>query len=274
MFVFVHIFKCGGTFFAGGLRYSYRPEQMCLSNIPESHPQSYWQKSDSEKKQVQLYHGHMPFGAHKELNRSSIYLTVVRDPINQLLSSYYNLREEKCKYNILHSVFHRYSFEECVLRTCWDKVTEEEGIHLAHFLDNHQTRVLSGTYKTAAAWKERTDQSLEISASTLRINNRDCEVALDNLERYFSFVGLCEQTDHYWELLHKRFGFVVPPEVWHSSNPYFSNATAPGRKRREDLSKEVIQSIQKCNKFDQQVYEWALKNKDRINSRQIRIIKP
>jgi len=269
LFIFVHIFKCGGTFFTGGLRYSYTPEQMCLANVAEDHPSFYWNKKEEERLAIKFYHGHVQFGIHETLCRPSIYLTVVRDPVDQLLSTYYNLREPKCSYHILHPVFHQYSFEECVTMSCLAKVTPEQALYLSYFMDNHQTRMLSGTYKTLHGWDKSEFRNTEISALGLKIDSSDYEVALNNVENNFSFVGVCNQTDYYWELLNRRFGFSIPEDVWVSSDWRFSNKTYPSRPRQEDFPAEVIDSVKNSNRHDQSIYEYVLSNSKRINSRPI-----
>jgi hypothetical protein len=271
LLIFVHIFKCGGTFFTGGIRYSYESHEMCSHDIPKEHPSSYFQKNSEEKKDVKFYHGHMSFGSHKEIERPSVYLTIVRDPVDRLLSTYYNLREEKCKHHPLHRIFHTYSLEECISTSCWNKLSPEESVILSNYMDNYQVRILSGTYKTPYNWDTRSDINKEINPSNLKINKHDYFAAVNNLENYFSFVGLCHETDYYWPLLNKKFGFEVPPEVWNSSDSRFSNKTE-SRPKKEDLPRSLCKKLYAFNRYDYRLYKYVKKNMDRINLERIKVL--
>ncbi len=49
-----------------------------LKNMPEE-----------KRNKIRCLKGHMPFGLHKYLLNSSVYLTVLREPIERVISHYY-----------------------------------------------------------------------------------------------------------------------------------------------------------------------------------------
>lgn len=262
LLLFLHIFKCGGTFLTGGIRYSFDPDQTQLHNIVDGHPSSYWEKTQEKKNQVFFYHGHFNYGIHEKLKRPCVYITTLRDPVNQLLSIYYNLREEKCKYNRLHKIFHSFSFEECLSDEIYNELSLEDALIFTNRFDNHQTRMLVG---------EERSTSMSGKYQELLISNEDLVLAKSNLLSSFSFVEVCEEIDNTWPSLNKKLGLEIPPPVWHSSNKYFSNRTEK-RKKKEELSPDTINRIYEKNKYDYELFKLVEKYKKEINDKETIIV--
>lgn len=262
--LFLHIFKCGGTFLTGGIRYSFSEEEIQAHNLEEWHSSSYRNKSLERKEKIRLYHGHFSYGIHAQLKKPCIYITTVRDPVNQLLSIYYNLREEKCKYNPLYKIFHSFSFKECLSPDIYQSLSAEDSVILNHYFDNHQTRMLSGSKKLLGISEDLKDLTIDIN---------DFTNAKKNLLSKFSFVEFCEETDSAWPVLNKKLGLEIPPVVWHSSNKYFSNKTER-RPQKQDLPADIIKSIYKRNVYDYMLFELVKKNKEEINNNEIIIVNP
>jgi hypothetical protein len=271
LIIFLHALKCGGTFFTGGIRNSYKSEETCLHNVNQNSSLSYFNRSEKDQKKVKFYHGHFNFGYHKELFRPAVYVTILRDPIDRLLSNYYNLREEKCKNNTLHKIFHTYSLEECLSRSCWNKLSNIETLILSNFIDNHQVRILSNSFRLPREIKEKFNSGQKVNSDNYLISEKDYLVAINNLKESFSFIGLCHETDSYWPMLNQRFGFKIPPECWVSSDWRFSNKSKK-HPMKKDLSKETIEMFYEFDKYDLKLYQYAKENMSIINSRPIIVV--
>ncbi len=111
--------------------------------------------------------GHFRFGLHRYLSRPWTYVTLLRDPVDRIISLY-------CHLNIAHEK----SLEEFVS----DPPYRE--------FDNDQTRRISG-----------------IDAQIGHCTGLMLEKAKDNLGRYFSVVGTMERFDETLILLKRRFGW-------------------------------------------------------------------
>lgn len=113
--------------------------------------------------------GHFQFGIHRRLQRSCLYVTLVRDPAKRLLS---NLR-----FGMDHGKWRR--------DTSIDSIFEG-----GRLISNIQTRQLAGI----------ADAQAPITAQTL-------VTALDNLRRYYAIVGVTERFDETLRALITLFGW-------------------------------------------------------------------
>ena len=118
----------------------------------------------------------MLFGLHALLPRPATYITVLREPVDRVLSAFYFMRGYKLHPLYWRLKFGNYSLEDFVRRSRRENV---------------QCKILAGAdyYKPCTA---------EI-----------CERAKDNLRRYFSVVGLFERFEESLALMKLRFGWKL-----------------------------------------------------------------
>lgn len=265
IFTYIHVFKAGGTFFTGGLRYTFKdPEEMYLVNISPEHPTSYQNKNQEQRNKIKVVHGHTPFGIHKTFCRPAVYLTVVRDPVDRVLSTYYNILEDKCANHPLHLVFKKFSLEECMSSDIYNKLDDTLMYQFCFAMHNHQVRMFTGLDRTEKL-------KYEADATGLLIGEKDLDRAVSNLRNNFSFIGICDETDYYWPFLQQKFKFDIPEKVWHSSDWRFANRTK-SRPQQADLPLETIKLIKEFNKFDVILYENILTFADQVNNGPVKII--
>lgn len=131
-----------------------------------------------EQAQIRVLTGHMPFGFHTLIPNASTYITLLRDPIERVISFYYFIRQEPSHY------FHDYAL---MADMTLDKFLESR-VTLA--TNNFQVRMLSGALD-AVGYGECTSEMLEM--------------AKQNLQSYFAVVGLTERFDETLIMLRRAF---------------------------------------------------------------------
>ena len=164
--------------------------------------------------------GHVVWGIHEWLPRSFIYITILRDPIDRILSTY--------SY-VLSSATHRLHDEmvngamglEEFLE--WDKGAIE--------VSNLQSKLLSDMYP----YREKHMPTV-------------CAKAKYNLKHY-CLVGLTEQFDKSLKMFSSLFR-------WKNVKIERDNVT-PNRIRREDVSPRTIRKIEEQNQYDLELYAFG-----------------
>jgi len=140
----------------------------------------------------EFFHGHFSFDKVDEfrsLNPDSFIFTLVRNPVNRVISQYYNWIDEVRTQDEVRALAARGSVDPDYIKNKLKKFqTKIYGKSLEEFLDsrdpsvvdvctNHQVRYLS-------------------HKATYRANNIEgLKEAYDNLERFYNFVGLTEYFD-------------------------------------------------------------------------------
>jgi hypothetical protein len=217
--IFLHIPKTAGTTLLRILDRHYRPDQT-FSFDNEHLYEDFLSLTRAQKAQLRLLRGHMNFGPHELLPNPVAYFTVLREPIDRVISYYYFIRRTPAHY-------------------CYDLITSNNMSLLEfveskadHMVANAQTRMLSGL---ALGFDECTEETLER--------------AKENLQNHFAVVGLMEKFDTTLALLRRAFG-------WHDIYYRKQNVTA-NRPRKSQLPSETIEALLEVNQLDIKLYEYA-----------------
>ena len=176
----------------------------------------------AERDQLQLIKGHFPYGIHEHLSQPFDYITMLRDPVERMVSHYYFVLRTP----------HHYLYETVTSK----KIGLNEYVlgGLSEELDNGQVRLISGIGR--------------------RIPYGQCsrkwlEVAKENLERRFSFVGLAERFDETILLIARKFGWKDPY--------YIRQNVTENRPAVKDVPMHVIDAIKKVSALDLELYSFA-----------------
>jgi hypothetical protein len=175
-----------------------------------------------ERSTFKLIRGHMEFGLHEFLPGPSRYFTILRNPIDRVISYYYFLHQRPL--DRMH------------------KLIKNEKLSLPQFLDrkadpladNAQTRLLSGNWYGVAVGHCTEDM---------------LEQAKENLRTRFSVVGLTERFDETLLLLQQAFG-------WRNLH-YIRHNVTNKRPQKRDVSDEVLTAVSQANQLDIQLYQYA-----------------
>jgi hypothetical protein len=125
---------------------------------------------------IRIFKGHMLFGLHTILPQSATYITVLREPVDRVLSAFYFMRSYK-----LHPLYWRLKFGNWSLEDYVKRSRRE----------NVQCKILAGAEYNKPCTAEI------------------CETAKENLLRYFSVVGLSERFEESLALMKLRFGWKL-----------------------------------------------------------------
>jgi hypothetical protein len=161
--------------------------------------------------------GHMHFGLHEHVPGPSAYVTLLRDPVERLLSHF----GQYCR-----MVRNEELGEDATVPSL-----EEFCRIKSRAMDNHQTRFLCG-------WKFDEHPRQE-----------SLDRAEENLRRWFRVVGTVERFDETMEALHRAYG-------WTDVGRFRENVGA-GRLRREGVAPEFLARIDEVNRLDQELHALA-----------------
>jgi hypothetical protein len=226
--IFLHIPKAAGTTLHKILERQYKQSEIfeidgskVLASIKE-----FTNLSLEQRSKIKLLKGHMPFGLHEHLPRPSVYITVLRHPIDRVISHYYYTLQTP--YHYLHE---RVKSQKMTLR---DYVESE----ISGELDNGQVRLLAGV-----------DMEIPFGKCSRKL----LEQAKNNLENHFAFVGLAEYFNETILLMKKVLGWKRYP-VYQTMNP------TKAKPHISQIPEDTLRAIEKRNELDIELYELVAKD--------------
>jgi hypothetical protein len=176
---------------------------------------------ESQRARIRFLKGHMAFGLHRYLPGPSRYFTMIRDPIDRVVSYYYYIRRRPA--DRLHAP------------------VMEEDIDLARFVesgmardhtDNSFVRFISG------------DPFVELGS----VDDALLERAKSNIRDHFVLTGSMEQFDETVLLLKKAMGWSRPVHYRRQ------NVTA-GRPAVEGLDAKTKAVVERATELDRELVE-------------------
>lgn len=218
--IFLHIYKAAGTTLRKIIESNYDPSTVYTVSIAERKSFSRFREL-AGRERFAVIQGHVRFGLHELVPRPTTYLTMLRDPIDRVLSDYYFILRAP-----IHPLYKRVALGNVTLR---DYVSSKMSLSV----DNGQVRVLCGEPDVAYG---------------------DCpramlEEAKHNLEDYFSVVGLAERFDESAVLMKRTFGWKMPLYVRHN--------VTKDRPHKERIPEDVLRLIEEQNALDIELYRFA-----------------
>ncbi len=224
--IFVHIPKTAGSTFHLILNKRYAPKETCnLFGAKYQDPEikKFIDAPIEGKEHIRLLKGHMPFGLHAYLPGNANYISILRDPVERVVSQYYYIK--KNQRNPLHSQVEGgdMSIEEFV----------SSGIAIG--MNNGQCRFLNGDLAEYAF--NRCDDSLLTKVKT-------------NITQRFIWLGITERFDESIFMLSKLMGWQTPPY-------YIRENVSKVRKSIREVDESAIRIIEAYNTLDKRLYEYA-----------------
>ncbi|MBA3571895.1 MAG: sulfotransferase family 2 domain-containing protein [Pyrinomonadaceae bacterium] len=176
--IFLHIPKTAGTTLNRLIEWEYPILQMySIDPVFFIWSNKHLRKLSRERLQnVRMFKGHMLFGLHEFLPQPASYITVLREPIDRVLSAFYYMRSYK-----LHPLYWKFRRENWTL---------EDFVNRSPRTDVH-CKILAGAEYEAPC-------TAEIYAQ-----------ALANMDRHFSVVGLSERFEESLALMKLRYGWKL-----------------------------------------------------------------
>lgn len=247
--IFVHIPKCGGMSLFSGLAETFGPQIADLYNESDRTRGKARLKLEDQTKSV--YCGHFSFGVHEWMNRKTSYVSFVRDPIDRMVSLYqFCLPTFKGK-------FSRY-------RTT-PLAEIRRHLELPDFFMDFPA-CIQGDYSPEAFFNS---PSAELDNGMVRrfsgkglspepCTEADYERAIQNIEKFFSFVGITERYEESIARLGELYGLKNLREKK-------VNVTKPQDvvERKTVFSDELMEKIKSMNMYDIRLYDWVCQTFDR-----------
>lgn len=221
--IFVHIPKTAGTTLHRIIERQYpRNRIFTIGRLSHESIDEFKSMSEARRAQFRVLKGHMGFGLHAYIPGPSAYFTVLREPVERVISFFYWVRRTPH-----HYLYDFVTSEDVGLR---EYLQSRANI----MLDNAQVRMLSGVWYDLGFGDCITD--------TL-------ETAKRHLRDRFTVVGLTERFDETLILLKSAFGW---------RNPYYArqNVTAQ-RPTRNELPPGTLDAILQTHQLDIQLYQYA-----------------
>ncbi len=171
-----------------------------------------------------LVHGHVHFGIHEWVPDPALYMTMLRDPVDRLVSYYYFVKAHPEHYLYPKVFGGGMSLKEYALRRACIEV------------DNDQVRWLCA----------RPHRAVPIG----KVTREMLEEAKWNLANSITVLGLVERFDDSLRCMGAAFG-------WRDlSYPERKNVT-PDRPPLTEVPQDAIDAIREVNRFDVELYELA-----------------
>jgi len=187
--VFVHMPKAGGSTLQDVIQRQYPPaatldiDGESVASV-QSSVDRLRQMPEEDRKRIACVKGHVPFGIHRWLPGTPRYVTMLREPIQRIVSDYFFASNTTD-----HILFERMRRDRLSLKD-FVLLRDEEG------LSDIYCRILSETVN----WDSLADSPRTLPADALA-------TAKENLERCFAVVGITERFDESLLLLQGAFGW-------------------------------------------------------------------
>jgi hypothetical protein len=177
--------------------------------------------SQDQKRKIEYLHGHMSFGVHTDLLRPGVYVTMLRDPVDRMISLYCFLRRRP-----------DIGYYDQVKTMSLRDFVRDIGPHSR--VRNAQVRQISGT---------GIDAPLPVDA---------LEIAKEHLRKHFVVVGLTERFNESLLLLSRTFG-------WKWQDLLYSRRYQVGKNKpiQDHISQSVLGAIRRYNELDIELYRFA-----------------
>lgn len=189
--------------------------QKCMNrfmNLPEE-----------ERRKIRCLKGHMPFGVHRWLPGKWSYMTMLRLPVERVISNYYYIR------SIPEHTFYDIYVPRCNSLEDFVKLMDERGE------TNFQTRCV-------AAFGDFDN----VMPPYDPLPREALDIAKQNLSTQFDIVGLVEHFDESLVLMKELFGWG---RIFYTKE----NVTS-GRKGTSEIPRRTIEFIEKFEELDMELY--------------------
>lgn len=224
--LFLHVPKTGGTTLRNIMANQFANDTIfSIGSLINEGICKFRDLAPQSRKQIRLLQGHMAFGLHRYMDPPTVYFTLLRNPVDRVLSDYYYVKTHR---------LHPLHGQVAAMSLC-----EYLQSGLTGQLDNGQTRLLCGDCEPG-----------QPGIPSLRsLQARDLEVAVENLKTQFILVGLQERFDESVILLKRKLGWKLPL--------YVKANVSKARSRANPLNESDRRLIEQHNILDIQLYHAA-----------------
>lgn len=231
--VFLHMFKGGGTSLVTIAHDNYPLDAQLTLAYEYPRPitdirDDFRKLTDDQRRRIRFFDAeHYPFGVHRWLQRPVVYVTMLRDPVERLISEFYYLLQKED--HVHHSGPAQYANQG------WEGL-----IAYAESREvNRQTKQLGGV---------REGQEIDDEWIRSKVTEETLERAKRNLEQ-IAIVGVLERFPEMLRLCHHVLG-------WRYDRLPRTNVTQ-NRPAKRDVPADVLKRLEQTLSYDQQLYDDA-----------------
>lgn len=240
---FLHVAKTGGTTLRESLKRAYGKEERAFVYEPDRlrgaiSREQFADLPRSSRVRLRLVAGHYPYGIHRDVGRSCRYLTVLRDPVERVVSLYYHFQQMHL--SRAQRLDPRLRLER--LRARRNPMSLEEWVFGQHHLaaDNGMTRNLAA--RSRVRFGQCPDDLLD--------------EALEHVDSHFAAMLVTERLDESVSLMESITGRKL--ERLGRAN------TNSKRLPLDQLDPELLQRIRELNHLDVRLYGIARSRLDAL----------
>lgn len=234
LLIFLHIPKTAGTSIQRIMWDQYTREQVALLNDGPWLTERLVRLCNEKDSPIKIISGHIPFGIHQLIDRPCSYFTIVRHPIELLVSMYYYIL--RCPPIPTYQKLVTMNFTEFAESSEMDFLTT-----------NIQTKYLTGMPNRFVHQPEH-----QYFLWNPGPYPPDLKLAKKHLRQYFAFVGVTEWLQEGITPMCKALGWNRP------ANLYLENVGI-NRLPISEIDPHAIEILTKKNGLDFQLYEFAKK---------------
>ncbi len=226
--IFLHIPKTAGTTLNRIIERQYSPSAIFTMDPHRirATAERFTRLPEARRRRLQVVRGHLFYGIHEFLPQGATYITMLREPVARLLSSYYFALRRPL--NPLHRKLKR------------ERLGVEDCIRLFPDRNNTQCRFIAGVKNTAIG------------------DERLLDMAKENLTKSFSVVGISERFDESLILISQTFGWTI--------STYQNHKVAKTRpiadRQLVDLVSEYNRLDVELYEFGKNLFEQSLRNNE------------
>lgn len=222
--IFLHIPKAAGSslqewvvrHFPGGKAFRFLGDQQTWNKFAELPVE--------ERARFDVLLGHVNFGVHELLPDAATYITMLRDPVDRVVSHYYYVLSTPTHYLHKKVAGRGYTLLEFALT------------RVSHELDNDQVRWLTS----------RQHDEIPVGG----IERRILDEAKWNLEHGVAAIGLMERYSESLRCFEKAF-------AWDHIPIHTARNVNSDRPPLSEIQAEAIEAIREVNRYDVELYEFA-----------------
>ena len=241
LLIHLHIAKTGGTSLSSMVKHGFRSDEVFESinqgdetyNGLDRVTYECCQRRlmDYGLKRIRYVSGHVPMGVHRVFERPAKYITVIRHPVERVISYF----------------FFRIQINDPYLKD-GKPLTFEEYVESRYDnqLQDYQVRVVSGCPDFDADAPERGGQVLGAP-----VEGHHFEEAKRNIDELFLTIAPLEQLTELALLIRLIYGWPMRRLQTEYKNP------TKGRPYLMDIPSRLIRIIEDCNSHDMELYEWV-----------------
>lgn len=224
--IFIHIPKSGGSTFDSVLSRQYNKRS--IISVRDNREACALFDRKHELSGIKLIKGHMAFGLHTLFRDHVDYISILRHPVERILSNY-SFIKERPHHKLHNDIFVKNKMD----------VADYVQSGVAHNTENIQTRMFSNNI------------DIEFGSSDKSMLN----TAVYNMDSFFPVVGVTDMYDQFLVLARQHY-------KWRSIK-YARLNTTKSRVRVKDIDDNTIEIIMKYNTLDMELYTLA-KNRFKV----------